>query len=49
MKRRRASVTIFVDALEDMVVRRRLSFETIMHLNVVEDVASLDHEAGVSK
>ena len=49
MKRRRSSVTIFADALEDMVLRRRSSFETIMHLNVVEDIARLDHEADVSE
>ena len=38
-KRRRSSLALAAEAVGDVVERRRSSFETIMHLNVIEDIA----------
>lgn len=43
--RRRSSLGMVVDVVDEVVARRRSSFETIMHLNAVEDVARLNREA----
>lgn len=51
MKRRRSSIGMVIDAVDEVmdavdevVARRRSSFETVMHLNAVEDVARMNRE-----